>query len=135
MDNNKGFLGRGWGFPPHFSKTQKGAKMVSDEEDIAESLRIIFSTNIGERFTHPDFGTDFSYFQFRSIDLSSLTLMKEWIEDAILSFEPRVELISVEIDTDYTDGKLLINVLYEIRATNSRYSLVFPFYINEGIIF
>lgn len=135
MESNKGFLGRGWSFPPHFSKSLKGVKMVSDEEDIAESLRIIFSTNIGERFTHPDFGTDFSYFQFKSIDLSNLTLMKEWIEDAIVLFEPRVDLISVDIDTDYTEGRLLINILYEIKATNSRYNLVFPFYINEGIMF
>lgn len=109
--------------------------MVSDEEDIAESLRIIFSTNIGERFLHPDFGTDFSYFQFKPVDLSTHTLMREWIEDAILLFEPRVELISVRIDPEHNEGRLLINILYEIKATNNRYNLVFPFYINEGIMF
>lgn len=135
MVDNNGFLGRGWGFPPHFSKRQKGVGMVSDEEDIAESLKIIFSTRVGERFLHPDFGTDFSYFQFNPVDLSARTLMKEWIEEAIVMFEPRVEPVSVSIDTDHNEGKLLIDIQYEIKATNSRHNLVLPFYLEEGIMF
>lgn len=41
------FLGRGWSFP--LELTEEGVRMSSYEQDIKESLRILFSTSPGER--------------------------------------------------------------------------------------
>ena len=39
------FLGRGWSFPPVL--TEQGVQMSSYEQDIRESLRVLFSTSPG----------------------------------------------------------------------------------------
>ena len=52
------FLGRGWSFPPRFDDRQYTIMMVEEEEDIRQSLRILFSTLPGERLMKPDYGCD-----------------------------------------------------------------------------
>ena len=53
-------IGTGWSFPPRFVKNPDGSsvEMVSGEVDIEESMNIILSTNLEERFIHPDSGAD-----------------------------------------------------------------------------
>ena len=46
MDQEKSFLGRGWSFPPTFSKEKADIEMVSKEEDIRQSLIIFFNTKL-----------------------------------------------------------------------------------------
>ena len=36
------FIGQGWAFPPRFNSRQRQADMVSDEQDIEQSLQIVF---------------------------------------------------------------------------------------------
>ncbi len=58
VDIDKAFLGIGWGFPPEFQKHAYafGVKMVAEEEDISESLRILLSTRPEERVMQPPDG-------------------------------------------------------------------------------
>jgi phage baseplate assembly protein W len=130
--NNKSFLGTGWAFPPAFIKNQ-GAEMVSEEEDIEQSLKILFSTNLGERIFRFDYGCNIRQWIFDDINLSTKTLMSETIEQAILDFEPRINVEKIEIETkDFADGILWINIEYSIPKINSRKNMVFPFYFKEG---
>ena len=46
--------------------------------------------------------------------------------------EPRIQDIQVTIDESNTEGCLMINISYVVRATNNPYNLVFPFYLEEG---
>ena len=47
---------------------------------------------------------------------------------AILLYEPRIDLVDLQIDSpDPNDGTLRILLEYVVRATNSRFNLVFPF--------
>lgn len=50
------FLGSGWSFPPPLELTEEGVRMSSYEQDIEESLRILFSTSPGERVNRYDYG-------------------------------------------------------------------------------
>ena len=47
---DKSFLGRGWSFPPDFQNDKRTTRMSEYEEDIRQSLIILFSTRVGERF-------------------------------------------------------------------------------------
>ena len=38
----------------------------------------------------------------------------------------------MEAEAGEAEGLLLINVVYRVPATNSRFNLVYPFYLNEG---
>ena len=67
------------------------------------------------------------------MNLTMKTRLADLIENAILYFEPRIDLEEVDIDTSSeADGVLMILIRYRVRNTNSRYNYVFPFYKNES---
>ncbi|MFD2567834.1 GPW/gp25 family protein [Pseudotenacibaculum haliotis] len=127
------FLGTGWGFPPEFQIKQKCIKMLSDEEDIESSLSILLSTRLGERVMVPDYGCNLDELLFEGLNRTLITYVVELIETAILYHEPRIDVIKIDIsETEPLEGKLIIEIDYRIRATNSRRNMVFPFYKEEG---
>jgi len=139
-DNNNSessfsFLGTGWSFPPRFVKGKDSGEvlMTSDEDDIAASLRILFGTVCGERFLNPKYGLDMQALLFEPFGTTMKTLIKDRIKTAILIYEARINLLSLEVDTsELTEGRVNIIIDYAVRATNSRYNLVYPFYLNDG---
>ena len=107
--------------------------MVSEDEDIWESLTILLSTSPGERTMYPAYGCGLKALIFDTISESTVTEITDVIERAVLFFEPRITLdrVEVEIDTMY-DGLINIQLTYTIRLTNSRSNMVYPFYFQEG---
>ncbi len=132
MKEVKSYLGRGWAFPVGFTKGL-GVDMVSDEEDIRQSLRILISTTPGQRTRRGDYGCAIRRWVFEDITLSEKTLIADEVRQAVLHHEPRVEVLSVKVDfREPEHGVLWIEVDYRTRATNSRSNMVFPFYFREG---
>ena len=133
MSTEQAFLGRGWGFPPEFSRASKNVGMLEDVEDIESSLTILLSTRLGERIMQPNYGCNLDEMVFEAMNLTMLTYLKDLVENAILYYEPRIELEGLEIDTSQeNEGVLLIRIDYTVRSTNSRFNYVYPFYKNEG---
>jgi uncharacterized protein len=131
----KSFLGTGWGFPPRFNKFMHTVEMVSDEEDIKESIRIILGTYPGERIMQPKFGCYMRDWSFENIDTELLMKINAEIKRALLNFEPRVIFIdSKVVERDDLNGFLLIEINYKIIITNTRHNIVYPFYIKEGTL-
>lgn len=127
------FLGTGWGFPPEFDKTTKQVRLVSDEEDIKESIRIILSTMPGERLMQPEFGCNLRKFVFESANSTFIAGLNHAIYHALLNFEPRINFINaVVINRNEADGILFLEINYSIIITNTRHNIVYPFYILEG---
>jgi len=127
------FLGRGWSFPPDFTLPVAGVAMLQDDADVASSLEILLSTIPGERVMQPLYGCNMSELVFEELDTRIKTLMADKIESAILYFEPRVTLQSVRLDDSrITEGVVLIQVIYVVKTTNSRFNFVFPYYVQEG---
>ncbi|WP_241285366.1 GPW/gp25 family protein [Chryseobacterium arthrosphaerae] len=133
MKINTDFLGTGWSFPPEFNKTEGKLAMTTDVEDINNSLKILLSTRPGEHVMFPNYGCDLQEMLFKPLDLTLTTQMKGIVERAILYHEPRINILSIEIDTqDELEGEVLIQVDYEVRNTNTRSNIVFPFYKGEA---
>ena len=133
MSRNKAFLGRGWTFPPEFHSRGKQAQMVSQEDDIQEALWILLSTVPGERVMRPTYGCGLKAMVFEAMSEPTLTEIRDVVERAILFFEPRIELESVELEiVDELGGHVDIHLEYTIRTTNSRANMVYPFYLREG---
>jgi len=130
---DKSFLGRGWGFPLEFDPLSKAVKISSEEEDIAESLRILLATRPGERVMQPSYGCGLHALVFDSVNERMISELRETVERAILFFEQRIELERVDVDSGQSyDGLLQIRVYYTIRSTNTRSNIVYPFYFQEG---
>lgn len=130
MDNS--FLGTGWSFPPTFTKVKNGVTMVSDVEDIQQSLLILFQTGFGERVMQPTYGSELSALLFEPFDTTFESLLIDRIKDAILFQEPRIIVNEVIINRDDNAGTVFIEIDFTVRRTNSRSNIVFPFYLNEG---
>lgn len=128
-----GFLGRGWSFPPTFVQAAHTVVMTEAEDDIARSLEILLSTAMGERVMLPDYGCNLEELLFEPMDTALQTLLFDRIRKSILYYEPRIDVIDVGIQTDLaSEGILLISIDYRIRATNSRFNFVYPFYQHDA---
>ncbi|WP_200978575.1 GPW/gp25 family protein [Echinicola sp. 20G] len=133
MAFDQSFLGTGWSFPPEFNKPKRGVVMTSDEIDIQKSLEILLSTKLGERIMLPSYGCNLDELLFKPLDLTLRTYISELIRKAILYHEPRIDVLKIDLsESDELEGKVLIDVNYIIRSTNSRKNMVFPFYKEEG---
>jgi len=127
----KDFLGRGWKFPVAIDAAGRIA-LSEYEDDVREAIRIILMTARGERVMQPDFGAGLYDFVFASMSSTTLGRVQRAVEDALVKWEPRVEVTAVSVEPDGGEiGKLLINIDYRVRATNTRFNLVFPFYLKE----
>lgn len=134
MDDSqdKAFLGRGWAFPVQ-SGPDGEIKMAAYEEDIRLAILIILQTNPGERVMRPDFGAGLNALVFEPVNTTSMALVKHRVEQALILWEPRINLQEVQVTTDLEErNRLLIEVSYQVRATNTFYNLVYPFYLLEG---
>lgn len=128
------FLGTGWGFPPTF--TAGGAELVTvaGPEDIHQALEILLSTRLGERAMRETFGCNLDDALFEEADHALVGRLGAAISDAILRHEPRVVLRDLDITRSPDEpGLLRIRLVYAIPGTNSRYNMVYPFYLNEAV--
>ncbi len=130
---NLPFLGRGWSFPPTFNRTTSGVEMLEEEADIVSSLEVLLSTAQGERVMLPQYGCNLDELLFENLDTRMKTLMADKVESAILYHEPRIELENVVLDESRElEGVVLINIVYRVKTTNSRFNMVFPYYKLEA---
>lgn len=132
-NQSKAYLGTGWGFPPTFSKQTADVGMLSGVEDIESSLRILLGTRPGERVMQPEFGCNLDRLLFEPLTTTMKTYMTELIKTAVLFYEPRIILNSVDLTgSDDNEGLVLITLNYTVRTTNTRFNYVYPYYMNEG---
>jgi len=127
------FLGTGWSYPPEFVLETGQVLMTSDEEDIEASLKILLGTTLGERFLNPKYGLDLHEMLFDPMSTTMATFLQDRARIALLIYEPRINLLALELDTSaQLEGRVALVVDYEVRATNSRFNLVYPFYLGDG---
>lgn len=130
---DKPFIGRGWSFPPTFQKADSSNLMNTGRENIESSLRILLTTKVGERVMQPRYGCNMDKLIFEPLDTTLQAYMKDLIETAILYFEPRIILNSVNLEPVVNEGKIEIVIDYTIAGTNTRYNYVYPFYQEESV--
>lgn len=131
-DPAKAFLGVGWAFPVQPDQRQEDIARVAYEEDIRQAIRLILETERGERVMRPDFGAGLRSLAFESINTTTLALARHRVEESLTLWEPRIDTITVKVTANPLLGQLMIEIDYRVRATNTFYNLVYPFYLQEG---
>jgi len=124
-------IGKGWALPVGVDG-RGGIALAADTTDIDQAIVAILSTGIGQRVMRPDFGCKIHDLAFAPINAQTLGLVQRYVEEAIGWWEPRVDVVEVEVTTDPSMravGKLIINIRYRVRATQDERSLVYPFYL------
>ncbi|WP_423223552.1 GPW/gp25 family protein [Candidatus Amarolinea aalborgensis] len=125
------FLGSGWSFPIRIDK-QGEIALVSREEDIRQAILVILGTSPGERVMRPDFGAGLKALVFEPINTATKALVKHRVEEALLLWEPRIDSVEITMADERSLGRLLLDIHYRVRATNTFFNLVYPFYLLEG---
>jgi phage baseplate assembly protein W len=134
------FLGTGWAFPLRVDDDGT-VELSKYEENIKESIRIILGTAKGERQMRPDFGCGIHELVFARNDHATAGMAAYHVEQALIRWEPRIELIKVEASPGIeiengalsASDRLMVSIDYRVIATNSIFNLVYPFYLTEGV--
>jgi phage baseplate assembly protein W len=131
-DINLNFIGKGWSFPPVFNKTIKGVEQREGNDDIIESLNILLTTLPGERIYDSNFGCDLSPLLFEPFTNTLKSSLSDRIKNAIVLFEARIVVENIIFRLSSEEGIIYISINYLIKSHNSRYNMVFPYYLKEG---
>ena len=125
------FLGIGWKFP--VSLEGGAIDMAAYEESIRDSIWIILATARGERRMRPDFGCGIHDLVFEANTAALRGMVQDKVREALTRWEPRVDVVDVRVETPpEARNYLLIAVDYRVRANNSLFNLVYPFFLDEG---
>lgn len=126
------YLGIGWKFPLQVTPGGRIAE-ARYEQRIEEAIYLILSTAKGERVMLPGFGCGIHELVFAPNNSTTLSVVTHMVRDALVEFEPRIDVIDVRVETaPQQPNLLLIRVSYRVRATNTMGNLIYPFYITEG---
>lgn len=121
-------IGTGWAFPIGVN-ARGGITLARRERDIEEAIQIILLTPQGQRPYRPEFGCRIHELIFAPNDASTAGLAAYYVEQALRMWEPRIEIEKIVATPDAGNaGLLTVEILYKVRATLDRRTLVFPFY-------
>jgi uncharacterized protein len=124
------FVGAGWVFFPMRTDVTGRVVLVTQDQEIEESIRLILATAPGERPMRPDFGCAIHDFVFAPADAATAGQIAFEVRSALDRWEPRADILEVQVDFSGADeGTLHIQIGYRIRGTNDPRNLVFPFYV------
>lgn len=125
-------LGRGWSSPVGLDATGE-LRREAGAEKVRQSIRLILGTRRGERVMRTDFGAGLEDFLFEPISTTTSALIRHRVEIALVQWEPRIDVREVTVSVaERRSGRLDIQIGYTIRATNTFYNLVYPFFLHEG---
>lgn len=133
---DQGFLGNGWCYG--LSGEGQGVGLdggaiaeSGGDESVREAIWLILSTAIGERMGRPDFGCGIHDLVFGTMTAGSMGEVITAVTQALDRWEPRIDVLEVDAyPGDAAPSMLVIEVHYRIRETNSRFNLVYPFYLS-----
>jgi phage baseplate assembly protein W len=89
--------------------------LKTDEEAVKESLKNIILMDKGEKLFQPTFGGNIRAMLFELNTPATIKLIQEQIKNTINNYEPRVELISVEVYSLIDNNNVVIKIIYSLR--------------------
>ena len=87
---------------------------LSNENAIARAVRNIVLTTPGEKFFDPDFGSSISEILFENVDDITAVSIRDEIRSSLSNYEPRVELIDVNVDPNFDENQFDVLITYRI---------------------
>jgi Bacteriophage baseplate protein W len=117
--------GRGLTFPLQLGVAGLGESVGSAK--VAESIRMILGTSPGERVMRPDFGSRLRSLAFAPNSPATADLARYYVTDSLTRWEPRIDVLDVQVTNDVADAVLLIEIQYRLHATGDVQTLTQPF--------
>lgn len=123
------FHGVGWEFPVTLDDGGQ-VGLARYDESIRQSIWMILGTARGERVMRPDFGCGIHDLVFAVNDAGTAGRVVGEVRRSLLQWEPRIDVEDLSASPVPEQPNLLrIEIGYKVRATNSKFNLVYPFYL------
>ena len=87
---------------------------LKNENAIARAVRNIVSTTPGEKLFDPDFGSSVGEILFENVDDITAVSIRDEIRSSLTNYEPRVELIDVEVEPNFDENQFDVLITYRI---------------------
>lgn len=101
-------------FKPH--PVTEDLQVVKDSADIKQSIKSLLLTRRGERLFNSDLGTGLSDLLFEPLDFGTAAVIRDEIFSVISSYEGRIEIRALNVDTNFEDNGYDIELEYVIRG-------------------
>jgi len=92
---------------------------LKNENAIARSVRNIVFTLPGEKFFDENFGSRISASLFENIDDITANVISDEITQSIERYEPRVDLINVEVFPNFDNNAFDVLIIYDIIGADA----------------
>lgn len=124
-------LGTGWAFPVVPARGPRRLEYVRGPDTVAQAIWIILDTEPGERIMRPGFGCGLrGRFLMQPNTVATRALIRHEVEVALGTWEPRIELTSVDVLPDDLDPALVLVAIRYVHRRDSRPdNLVYPFFL------
>ena len=85
-----------------------------DENSVKESVRNLVLTNRGERLFQPEIGCDIRQLLFENVSADTIIIAKEIIRTTIENYEPRCNIIGIDILASLDSNDIGIIITFNI---------------------
>ncbi len=94
-----------------------------NEDAVKTSIKNLLMTNRGERLMQPNIGSDIQKMLFENVSPTTMLVLKDYIEDTLSQYEPRANLIDIEVVGRPDNNAVNITVVFSV-VNNERPSKV-----------
>jgi len=102
--------------------------MVEGDDAVRQAIIMLLTTIPGERVVRPDYGCPLHRLMFAPNDATTAGLAIHYVRQAILRFEPRIDIVSMDAHADEMDSsRLIVSLEYQVRVNGTRALLKFGF--------
>ena len=131
MRTTLSFLGKGWTIPLEPDDRRGKMNYESGAEKVRQSIWIILDTEPGERIMRPDFGCGLRRYLMKPNTTATRALIQRDVNTALIAWEPRIDLQSVQVTAGDDPSLVLIEINYVHRRNGQKGNLVYPFYLGQ----
>lgn len=107
--------------------------MVSGDDAVRQAVLLLLSTRPGERLMRPNYGCNLYSLVFAPNDDATASIAIHHVRRALLQWEPRIEILTLDAHRDPNQANLLeINLKYRVRTTHQTEELQIAFDLTGG---
>ena len=129
----RAYLGEGLAFPLRIGAHGRIATARA-EAKIEQAVWLIVATATGERVMRPTYGCGIHDMLFDPNNPASHSRLADAVRVALSGQEPRIAVLEVAVESGASDpSAVIIRVDYRIHENNAITSLVYPYFVTEGM--
>lgn len=104
-----------------------GLATVQGDEAVRQAMLLLLTTRPGERVMRPTYGSLLHRLAFSANDATTAGLAIHYVRQALLRWEPRIEVLDVDAGADPDrPERLVVELRYRVRASQTDGALSFP---------